>query len=77
VSRAAWLRARPGLIRLYGSDDFPKSAKELAAEELTPAAHAGAFPAKIAEPLPLERIAEARDRPDAGNRDRVLLAIPR
>jgi len=30
----------------------------------------------IGDPLPLDRIAEAHDRVDAGARERVLLAIP-
>ena len=63
-------------IRLLGSDDFPLEAKRQAAEDLTAAAREGALSIPIADPLPLDRIAEAHDRVDAGTRQRVLLAIP-
>jgi NADPH:quinone reductase len=63
-------------IRLLGSDDFPAAAKHQAADELTAAARDGALRCAIDEPLPLDRIAEAHDRLDAGTRGRVLLAIP-
>ena len=63
-------------IRLLGSDDFPPEAKHQAAIDLTTAAAAGALTVPIADPLPLERIAEAHDRVDAGTRQRILLAIP-
>ncbi len=63
-------------IRLLGSDDFPAEAKRQAAADLTSAARDGALSIAIGAPLPLERIAEAHDRVDAGARDRVLLAIP-
>src|SRR3954452_22871194 len=63
-------------IRLLGSDDFPAAAKHQAAADLTAAARDGALRCAIGEPLPLDRIAEAHDRLDAGTRGRVLLAIP-
>jgi NADPH:quinone reductase len=64
-------------IRLLGSDDFPTDVKRQAAADLTTAASESALPAQIADPLPLDRIAEAHDRVDAGTHERVLLAIPR
>jgi len=63
-------------IRLLGSDDFPAEAKRQAAADLTTAAHEGALSIAIADPLPLERIAEAHERIDAGSRERVLVTIP-
>jgi NADPH2:quinone reductase len=63
-------------IRLLGSDDFPADAKQRAARELTAAAQEGALRIPLDEPLPLDRIAEAHDRVDAGARNRVLLSIP-
>ena len=42
----------------------------------TAAAREGALSIAIADPLPLDRIAEAHDRVDAGTRQRILLAIP-
>ncbi|MEA2349755.1 MAG: NADPH:quinone reductase, partial [Thermoleophilaceae bacterium] len=63
-------------IRLLGSDDFPRAAKRQAAVDLTSAAREGALSIPIDDPLPLDQIAEAHDRVDAGTRERVLLAIP-
>ena len=63
-------------IRLLGSDDFPLEARRQAAEDLTAAAREGTLSIPIADPLPLDRIAEAHDRVDAGSRQRILLAIP-
>jgi NADPH2:quinone reductase len=63
-------------IRLLGSDDFPPEAKRQAAAELSAAAGSGALTVATAEPLPLERIAEAHDRVDAGAPGRTLLALP-
>ena len=40
-------------------------------------AREGALSIPIADPLPLDQIAEAHDRVDAGPRERVLLAVPR
>lgn len=62
-------------IRLLGSDDFPREAKQQAAADLTAAARERALRIPIDEPLPLQRIAEAHDRVDVGARGRVLLAI--
>ena len=62
-------------IRLLGSDDFPADAKTQAAEDLTAAAAAGAFDIPIADPFPLEQIAAAQDRVDAGSRQRILLTV--
>jgi len=63
-------------IRLLGSDDFPAAAKREAASALTTAARDGALSIPIGEPLPLDRIAEAHDRVDAGARERVLISLP-
>jgi NADPH2:quinone reductase len=62
-------------IRLLGSDDFPTSAKQQAAADLSAAGRAGALSIDIDTPLPLEQIAEAHDRVDFGSRGRVLLRI--
>ena len=64
-------------IRLLGSDDFPAAAKREAAADLTAAAREGALAVPIGEPVPLDEIAAAHDRVDAGAGHRVLLAIPR
>jgi NADPH2:quinone reductase len=63
-------------IRLLGSDDFPVAAKREAARALTTAARDGALSIPIGDPLPLDRIAEAHDRVDAGARERVLISLP-
>lgn len=63
-------------IRLLGSDDFPAPAKQQAAVDLTAAARAGALSIAIDDPLPLEQIATAHDRVDAGTHRRVLIALP-
>lgn len=63
-------------IRLLGSDDFPSEAKHEAAADLTLAARDGALHLPIDDPFPLDRIAAAHDRVDAGARRRVVLAIP-
>jgi NADPH2:quinone reductase len=64
------------VIRLLGSDDFPAASKQQAAADITAAARDGALSTAIGTPLPLDRIADAHDRVDAGARDRVLLTIP-
>lgn len=64
-------------IRLLGSDDFPRDAKRQAAADLTTAASQDALSIPIAAPVPLDRIADAHERVDAGTHERVLLAIPR
>jgi NADPH2:quinone reductase len=63
-------------IRLLGSDDFPPAARLQAAADLTSAARDGALSIPIGDPLPLDHIAEAHDRVDAGTHARVLVAIP-
>lgn len=65
-----------GRVRLLGSDDFPLDAKREAAHDLTTAACDQALSIPISDPLPLDRMAEAHDRVDAGARQRVLLEIP-
>jgi NADPH:quinone reductase len=62
-------------LRLLGSDDFPAAAKQQAAADLTAAAGDGALSIAIAEPLPLDRTADAHDRVDAGTRERIILAV--
>lgn len=63
-------------IRLLGSDDFPGDAKRHAATDLTTAARAGALSARIADLVPLDQIASAHERVDAGTRERILVSIP-
>jgi len=63
-------------IRLLGSDDFPATARQQAAADLTTAARDGALSIAVDAVLPLEQAAQAHDRVDAGARGRVLLAIP-
>ncbi len=63
-------------LRLIGSDDFPLTARREAANDLTTAASDGVLSIAISDPLPLERIAEAHDRVDAGTRQRILLTVP-
>lgn len=63
-------------LRLLGSDDFPAAAKRQAARDLTAAAAAGALTVGIGERYPLENIAKAHDRVDAGGRGRVLVTVP-
>jgi NADPH2:quinone reductase len=62
-------------IRLLGSDDFPVAAKQQAAVDLSTAAAAGALSIAIGTPLPLDRIAEAHERVDAGTGGRTLISI--
>lgn len=57
-------------IRLLGSDDFPAAAKQQAA------AREGALSPPIGEPMPLEQIADAHHRVDAGTRRRDLMSPP-
>jgi NADPH2:quinone reductase len=61
-------------IRLLGSDDLPAEAKARAARDLTTAAVAGALVIPV-DPMPLDQIAAAHDRVDAGTRDRIVLTI--
>jgi len=62
-------------IRLLGSDDFPVTAKQQAAVDLTAAAAAGDLEISAREPFPIEDAARAHDQVDADNRRRVLLAV--
>ncbi|SDT54072.1 NADPH:quinone reductase [Actinoplanes derwentensis] len=62
-------------LRLFGSDDFPRTAKREAATELTAAARAGSLIIPVERPFPLDRAAEAHERVDRNNRQRVLLAL--
>jgi NADPH2:quinone reductase len=64
-------------IRLLGSDDFPADAKRAAADDLSRAAAEGALTIEVAEPYPLERIADAHLAVEAGSREgRVLVRLP-
>ncbi|WP_217560376.1 NADPH:quinone reductase [Streptomyces sp. GbtcB6] len=63
-------------LRLLGSDDFPAEAKRQAARDLTAAAAVGALTVDVGDRYPLEDIAEAHDRVDAGGRGRVLVTVP-
>ena len=62
-------------LRLLGSDDFPAEAKRQAARDLTSAAAVGALTVHVGDRYPLQDIAEAHDRVDAGTRGRVLVTI--
>jgi len=64
-------------LRLLGSDDFPAEAKQRAAGDLTAAAADGALTVRIGHRYPLEEIAQAHDRVDAGGGGRVLVTLPR
>jgi NADPH2:quinone reductase len=55
---------------------LPAAAKHQAAADLSAAARDSALRIPIDEPLPLDRIAEAHERVDAGTRNRVVLSIP-
>jgi len=64
-------------IRLLGSDDFPKQAKDAAARDLTMAAAESALSIPVAAVLPLERIAEAHELIESGRpAGRVLVSLP-
>jgi NADPH2:quinone reductase len=63
-------------LRLLGSDDFPAAARRQAARDLTAAAAVGALTVDVVDRYPLEDIAQAHDRVDAGGRGRVLVTIP-
>ncbi|MGW1753048.1 NADPH:quinone reductase [Streptomyces mirabilis] len=63
-------------LRLLGSDDFPDEARRQAARDLTAAAAVGALTVDVGDRYPLEDIAKAHDRVDAGGRGRVLVTIP-
>ncbi|MGW3690615.1 NADPH:quinone reductase [Streptomyces sp. NPDC005125] len=63
-------------LRLLGSDDFPAEARRQAVRDLTAAAAVGALTVDIGDRFPLEEIAQAHDRVDAGGRGRTLVTIP-
>ncbi|TKA12531.1 NADPH:quinone reductase [Actinacidiphila oryziradicis] len=63
-------------LRLLGSDDFPAVAKRQAAHDLTAAAAVGALTVDVADRYPLEDIAKAHERVDAGGRGRVVVTVP-
>jgi NADPH2:quinone reductase len=63
-------------LRLLGSDDFPPEARRQAARDLTAVAAAGALTVDVGDRYPLEDIAQAHDRVDAGGRGRVLVTVP-
>ncbi|WP_369262935.1 NADPH:quinone reductase [Streptomyces sp. R35] len=63
-------------LRLLGSDDFPADAKRQATRDLTAAAAVGALTVDVGDRYPLEDIAQAHDRVDAGGRGRVLVTVP-
>ncbi|MDQ1020497.1 NADPH:quinone reductase [Streptomyces afghaniensis] len=64
-------------LRLLGSDDFPGEAKRQAARDLTSAAAVGALTVAVGDRHPLDDIAKAHDRVDAGGgHGRILLTIP-
>jgi NADPH:quinone reductase-like Zn-dependent oxidoreductase len=52
------------------------AAKQQAAADLTTAARGGALSIPVDASMPLEQVAEAHERVDAGTRGRVLLTIP-
>ncbi|MET9565157.1 NADPH:quinone reductase [Streptomyces tauricus] len=62
-------------LRLLGSDDFPAEVKRQAAHDLTSAAAAGALTVDVGDRYPLQDIARAHDRVDAGARGRVLVTV--
>jgi NADPH2:quinone reductase len=63
-------------LRLLGSDDFPAEARRQAVRDLTAAAAVGALTVDVGDRFPLEEIAQAHDRVDAGGRGRTLVTIP-
>ncbi|KFG72880.1 NADPH:quinone reductase [Streptomyces mutabilis] len=63
-------------LRLLGSDDFPAEAKQQAARDLTAAAAVGALTVDVGDRFPLQDIAAAHDRVDAGGRGRVMVLLP-
>jgi NADPH2:quinone reductase len=64
-------------IRLLGSDDFTRAANDAAARDLTAAAASGALSIRVAEVLPLARIAQAHELIESGRpAGRVLVSLP-
>jgi NADPH:quinone reductase len=62
-------------LRLCGSDDFPADVKRQAARDLTAAAAVGALAVTVGDRYPLDGIANAHDRVDAGGHGRVLIMV--
>jgi NADPH:quinone reductase len=60
-------------LRMMGSDDFSRSAKAIAVQELTAAASLGVLQLVVAARYELSDIALAHDQVDAGARGRILL----
>ena len=60
---------------MLGSDDFAPQVKAHAAAELTAALVEGALHSVVAERFPLEQIAAAQEKVEAGAAGRVLLQI--
>ncbi|WP_420369987.1 NADPH:quinone reductase [Curtobacterium sp. L1-20] len=65
------------LVRFLGSDDFAADVKRTAMEDLVAAVAQGTLVVPIGVVLPLDAIAEAHDRVDAGRSGRVLLDTTR
>jgi NADPH:quinone reductase len=64
-------------IRLLGSDDFPREAKDAAARDLTSAAAQSALSVPVAGIVPLARIAAAHELIESGKpAGRVLVSLP-
>ena len=64
-------------IRLLGSDDFPRAAKNAAARDLTEAAAQSALSIPVAEVFPLERIVAAHELIESGQAaGRILVSLP-
>jgi NADPH:quinone reductase len=64
-------------IRLLGSDDFPREAKDAAARDLTSAAAQSALTVPVAGAFPLEHIAAAHELIESGKpAGRVLVSLP-
>ena len=62
-------------LRILGSDDFAPQVKAHAAAELTAALVEGTLQSVIAERFPLEQIAAAQERVEAGAGGRVLVQM--
>ncbi|MEU7926619.1 zinc-binding dehydrogenase [Micromonospora sp. NPDC049801] len=62
-------------VRFLSNDDFPESANEAAATDLTAALVAGDLRYPIAARLPLAQIAEAHELVERGARGRVVLDL--
>jgi NADPH:quinone reductase len=64
-------------IRLLGSDDFPREAKDAAARDLTIAATQSALSVAVAKTIPLASIAAAHEMVESGTAaGRVLVSLP-